>query len=296
MNNSLKGALCLSAAAAIWGGLFLSVRLVVGAVEAIPLVWMRYLLAAVALFILGEMRHVSWKIQIPDVKLVLAVGLIGQTLSIVTQEAGTLLTSAQTGSVITAATPAFMVFFGWWILKEQMGLGRIMSLILATAGVLCIVFDPDNFQMDVLGGFYLLIAAITWAFMAVLLKLLKRYSAIVLTFYGTLVAIVCLAPYSMWWLTSAADWSLLATPLVMACIGYMGLISTTGGFVLWNQGLLYMDASVAGLFMFIQSVVGTLLGWLILDEALTIWFWLGSALIAVGVLMEILPKRKGARK
>lgn len=295
MNSSLKGALCLSAAAAIWGGLFLSVRLVVGAVEAVPLVWMRYLLAAVALFTLGEMRHVSWKIQSPDVKLVLLVGLVGQTLSIVTQEAGTLLTSAQTGSVITAATPAFMVFFGWWILKEQLGLGRIMSLILATVGVLCIVFDPDNFQMDVLGGFYLLIAAITWAFMAVLLKLLKGYSTIVLTLYGTLVAIVCLAPYSLWWLACAADWSLLATPLVAGCIAYMGLISTTGGFVLWNRGLLYMDASVAGLFMFIQPIVGTLLGWLILDEGLTIWFWIGSMLIAIGVLMEIFPKGKGAR-
>ena len=98
MNNSMKGAVYLSLAAAIWGGLFLAVRLVVGVVEAVPLVWLRYVLALGALFVLGEMRHVSWKIQPKDYKLVLAVGLIGQTLSIVTQESGTLLTSAQTGS------------------------------------------------------------------------------------------------------------------------------------------------------------------------------------------------------
>lgn len=291
MNDTAKGAICLSLAAAIWGGLFLSVRLVVGAVEAVPLVWMRYLLAAVALFFLGEMRHVSWHIDKSDIKLIVLVGLIGQTLSIVTQEAGTLLTSAQTGSVITAATPAFMVLFGWQILKEQMSIGRILSLVLATVGVLCIVFDPDNFQMDVLGGISLLIAAITWALMAVLLKLLKKYSAIVLTLYGTLVAIVCLAPYSTWWLCNEADISLVTSPLVLSCIGYMGIISTTGGFVLWNQGLLYMDASVAGLFMFIQPIVGTLLGWMFLGEGLTLWFWIGSLLITVGVLMEVLPKK-----
>ena len=37
MNNSMKGAVYLSLAAAIWGGLFLAVRLVVGVVEAVPL-------------------------------------------------------------------------------------------------------------------------------------------------------------------------------------------------------------------------------------------------------------------
>ena len=51
MNNSMKGAVYLSLAAAIWGGLFLAVRLVVGVVEAVPLVWLRYVLALGALFV-----------------------------------------------------------------------------------------------------------------------------------------------------------------------------------------------------------------------------------------------------
>ena len=292
MNNSMKGAVYLSLAAAIWGGLFLAVRLVVGVVEAVPLVWLRYVLALGALFVLGEMRHVSWKIQPKDYKLVLAVGLIGQTLSIVTQESGTLLTSAQTGSTITAATPAFMVIFGWLILKEEMTVRRILSLLMATVGVLCIVFDPDNFQMDVLGGFYLLIAAVTWALMAVILKLLKEYSAITLTFYGTLIAVICLAPYALWWLAEEADFIAMSSPQIWGAILYMGIISTTGGFVLWNEGLLYMDASVAGLFMFTQPIVGTILGWCILGEPLTLWFWIGAFLIGAGVVTVIQPNKK----
>ena len=283
----MKGAICRSLAGTIWGGLFLAVRLVVGAVEAVPLVWMRYILAFFALYALGCYRHVSWKIDRKDWKLLALVGLIGQTLSIVTQESGTLLTSAQTGSTITAATPAFMVLFGWWILKERLTFGRIMSVVLATIGVLMIVYDPDNFQVNLLGGFFLFVAAWTWALMAVFLKLLDRYSPIVLTFYGLLVALVCLAPYSVWWLATQADYSLLLTPQVLLSIGYMGIISTTGGFVLWNEGLLYMDASTAGLFMFWQPIVGTFLGWLLLGEPVTLWFWLGAVLIVVGVVMAM---------
>ena len=60
-----------------------------------------------------------------------------------------------------------------------------------------------------------------------------------------------------------------------------------GGFVLWNEGSLYMDASTAGLFMSWQPVVGTFLGWLLLGEPVTLWFWLGALLIVAGVVMAM---------
>ena len=69
----------------------------------------------------------------------------------------------------------------------------------------------------------------------------------------------------------------------------MGIVSTFGGFCLWNMGLREMDATVSGLFFFFQPVVGTLLGWLFLGEAVTPWFFLGSVLIAAGVLLAMRP-------
>ena len=126
----------------------------------------------------------------------------------------------------------------------------------------------------------------------VILKLLKEYSAITLTFYGTLIAVICLAPYALWWLAEEADFIAMSSPQIWGAILYMGIISTTGGFVLWNEGLLYMDASVAGLFMFIQPIVGTILGWCILGEPLTLWFWIGAFLIGAGVVTVIQPNKK----
>ena len=105
----------------------------------------------------------------------LVTALTGQTLSIVTQESSTMLTSAQMGSVITAATPAFMVVFGCLMLHERFNLSRLMSVILATAGVLLIVVDPENLQTgSLLGGVYLFIVAVTWALMSIFLKMLSR--------------------------------------------------------------------------------------------------------------------------
>ena len=287
MKNLLLGSFYLALAAAIWGGLFVTVRVSVQVIPPVPLVWMRYVTAVLALYLLGRSLHVSWSLRRQDWKLMLGVGVIGQTLSIVTQETGTMLTSAQTGSIVTAATPAFMVIFARWLLHEKLTAGRVLSVLLATIGVVLIVADPDNVQITGWqGGAALLIAALTWALMSVMLKLLPQYSPVVVTFYGVLIAIVLLAPYAVWWL-AVTDWTPMASPEIWGSVLYMGLISTAGGFCLWNKGLLLMDASVGGLFLFFQPVVGTFLGWLLLSEPVTIWFWGGSALIVAGVVLAM---------
>lgn len=270
--------------------MFLAVRLSVLVIDPIPLVFLRYSTAIFSLFIAAKLMKIDlspvW-IDRKDWKLIFLTGLIGQTLSIVTQETGTMLTSAQTGSVVTASTPAFMVIFGYLILHEKLTVGRILSVILATIGVLFVVFDPDNFQISISGGIFLFIAAITWAVLSVLLKLLKKYSVVVVTFYCVLVALILLAPYSIWWLSNVADWNAIKNPEVFLSVIYLGVISTTLGFCAWNKGLLYMDAAVAGIFMFFQPIVGTILGYFVLNEPITIYFWIGFVLIILGVLLSM---------
>lgn len=73
---------------------------------------------------------------------------------------------------------------------------------------------------------------------------------------------------------------------------YLGVISTAIAFLLWNRGLQMLNASSGGVFFFFQPVVGTLLGWLILGEVISITFWIGSVLILFGVLTVIKDSQK----
>ena len=288
MRNLIIGSILLSLAGSIWGAMFIAVRFTVGVITPTALVWLRYGVALVPIILIMLYQKSSWKIEPKDRKLLLLSALTGHTLSIVTQESGTMLTSAQMGSVVTAATPAFMVAFGCLILHERFNLSRLLSVVLATAGVLLIVVDPENIQTgSLMGGIYLIVAAVTWAFMSVLIKLLYRYSVFTITFYSVLIAFLALTPYGMWWLISEADFAAMAAPHIWGSILYVGVISTTAGFVLWSKGLIYMDASIGGLFMFFQPVVGTLLGYLLLDEAITSYFVPGFLLIAVGVILAM---------
>lgn len=286
MPKRLLGSLYLAVAASIWGGMFVAVKIAVVYIPPIPLVWMRFLIAIVVLMGVAFYQHKSLKVNRKDLLLLIGVGVLGHTISIVTQEYGTMYSTAQMGSVITSATPAFMLIFAVWLLKEKMTLRKILSIILATVGVILIAGVDNVDPSKQLGALFSTIAALTWGLMSVMLKLVpSRYSPLIVNLYAVMTAIVCLTPLNLPTVEQLPWDNILNSPDVIFSVIYMGAISTSIAFLLWNKGLLLMDAGSSGLFFFFQPVVGTLLGWLILDEQVTLSFWLGSALVFIGVFL-----------
>lgn len=287
MKKTLLGSLYLSLAASIWGGMYVVVKVVVDTIPPLELVWLRYMIAIIALVIIGTMTKQSWRIDRRNWLLIFMIGLIGNTISIVAQEIGTMLSTAQMGAIITATTPAFMVVFARFILKEKITFKKTVSIILATFGVYMIVGNAHIDSSHQLGGVALLIAALTWSLMSVLIKRVpEQYSPIVVTSYGTIVAIIVLTPLAIPRLINL-DFHAMAEPSIWGGLLYLGVISTACGFLLWNRGLQMLNAASGGLFFFFQPIVGTFLGWLLLGEQIGVSFWVGTVLIFSGVLLVI---------
>ncbi|NGM82545.1 DMT family transporter [Paenibacillus sp. 7124] len=291
MKNTWLGSIYLALAASIWGGMYVVVKIVVAVIPPLELVWMRYLVAIIALVAIGWIKRQSWRIHKRDIFLIIAIGIIGNAISIVTQETGTMLSSAQMGAIITSSTPAFMVIFARLLLKERLTVQKGLSVCLATIGVLLIVGVDHVNLTGKLGGISLLVAALTWALMSVLVKRVPSdYSQIVVTTYSILVALIVLTPFVLGRL-SAIPVAQLGHPAIWGGILYLGIVSTAGGFLLWNRGLQMLNASSGGLFFFFQPVVGTWLGWLILGEKIGVTFWFGSVLILSGVVLVLYEKK-----
>ncbi len=288
MKNTWLGSIFLALAASIWGGMYVVVKIVVTVIPPLELVWMRYLVAIAALLVIGLITRQKWRIHKRDFLIIIAIGIIGNAISIVAQETGTLLSSAQIGAIITSSTPAFMVIFARLLLKERLTVKKGLSVTLATIGVFLIVgVDHANLSSK-LGGISLLIAALTWALMSVLVKRVPSdYSQIVVTTYSISVALIVLTPFVLGRLHAIHVSQLTHHPAIWGGILYLGIVSTAGGFLLWNRGLQMLKASTGGVFFFFQPVVGTLLGWLILGENIGVTFWIGSILILSGVFCVI---------
>ena len=287
MKARYVGGFYMALAASIWGGMYVVSKVLLNNIEPLALIWLRYIVALFALAIGIIATRQSWKISWRHFPLIVAIGVAGYVVSIWTQFLGTKLSTAQMGAMITSATPAFMVVFGHIILGERITIQKILSTGLATIGVLLIVgmggFNPSYR----LGGVILFIAALTWALMSVLVKLVPSgYSQLTVTLYAILIATICITPSAVNQLARTSP-TLWVQPSFWGGILYLGIVSTAGAFFLWNKGLQWVDASPGGLYFFFQPLVGTILGWLILGEVVGFSFWVGALLILTGVALVI---------
>lgn len=258
MKSRMVGALCLSLAAGIWGGMYVVSKYVLEYIPPITLVWLRYGIAFVLLY--GILKRVERKNPTPiiierrDWFLFAWIGFIGYFLSVTLQFMGTHLSDAHTGALLTSATPAFTVVFARWVLKEPLYLRKIFSLLLATVGVMVVIGWGQNIGEFLSGNLLLVGAAITWALLTVYVKVASfRHSSLTITTYGIFFAL------------------LFTTPFIIGEV-----VRGTGS-----------------LFFFFQPIVGAVLGWFLLGEQLTKNFYLGGVFILLGVLLEtLIMKRK----
>ncbi|RXT03723.1 DMT family transporter [Ammoniphilus sp. CFH 90114] len=291
MKSTLLGAICLSLAAAIWGGMYVVSKYVLDYVPPLTLVWFRYIVAFAVLYAaLKWTRRGKEKLKLSkqDWKLFVWIGFIGYFASISFQFMGTKLSDAHTGALVTSATPAFIVIFARLVLKERITWAKLVALLLSSVGVTFII-GYDGTHGDYFWGVLFLIgAALTWALLSVYAKVASvRHDTLTLTTYAVFFALLFTTPVMAWEIQTA---QIQLNTSVIFGILYLGVISTAGAFFLWNKGMELMDASVGALFFFLQPVVGTFFGWLLLGEQLELNFLVGAVFILLGVSITTFHK------
>ncbi|WP_018131991.1 DMT family transporter [Effusibacillus pohliae] len=284
MKHSILGAVCLALAASIWGGMYVVSKYVLQSVPPFTLLWLRYVIAVLVL------SAILWKtgryrIEKRDWLLMAWIGFVGYFVSVGAQFVGTKLSDAHTGALLTSASPAFILLFARWLLNEPITLRKCVSLVLSTAGVIAVIGWNGGNEGSLPGNICLVVAAVTWALLSVFAKrAMARYPALTVTTYALLFAVFFTTP-AMLLESGKPGVAVLLDPLIGAGILYLGIVSTAGAFLLWNKGMELMDAGIGSLYFFFQPVVGTLLGWLLLDERLHWNFFIGGCLIIAGVMI-----------
>jgi len=287
----LWGVIAGLSAAAIWGGMYAVSKVVLDAVPAFLLLSIRLLLgAAVLAAVLARTGGPTLKLA--QARGIVAIGLLGMGVSVGLQFVGTSLSTAANASLVTSASPAFLLLFGALILRERITSRRLAALVLASLGVLAVIdprlarFDPSMFR----GNVALLGAAVTWGLYSVLVK---RVSAVASTTEISLLA--SLGGLALSLPLAAVEVSsrptVAITPGLVVGVLYLGVVSTAVAMYLWNKSLALLETGVVSLLFFAQPVVGAGLGAFVLGERLTASFWLGAALIGAGLILSIVPAK-----
>jgi drug/metabolite transporter (DMT)-like permease len=291
----LPGLLAGLTAASIWGGMYVVSKVVLEVIPPFALLAIRLILGIAALYAVIYFRKKSatsgtslTRKQFWDSFL---VGLVGYGISLGFQFVGTKLSTASNGSLVTSATPAFVLLFAPRILGEQTTLRRVLALIISTLGVVAVI-DPRNAELSPTlfwGNLSLLAAALTWALYSVLVRKVTQNVDLLISSAVMLAGgIPSSLLFGAWEVQVQGVGEI--TPGVFGGILFLGIISTAIAMFLWNYAFAELPAAVASLTFFAQPVVGTLLGWWFLGEQVQPLFIVGGLMIGVGLVISSMEK------
>lgn len=289
-HHTVAGLISGLAAASIWGGMYVVSKVVLEVIPPFSLLTLRLIMGAMALGVVIYFRNRRGNASFPLTKDFFRrsfwVGFVGYGISLGFQFVGTKLSTASNGSLVTSATPAFVLLFAPFLLGEKPTMRRVIALVISTLGVLAVI-DPRTAELSpslFWGNMSLLAAALTWALYSVLVRKVSQSqdlltsSAIMLL--GGLPSSIA---FSVWEINSQGigeiTWGIIGGLL------FLGIVSTAIAMFLWNYAFAELPAAVASLTFFAQPVVGTLLGWFFLAETITPLFIAGGVLIGTGILI-----------
>ena len=289
-HHTFAGLIAGLTAASIWGGMYVVSKVVLEVIPPFTLLLIRLIMGALGLGIVIYFRNRKASTSTPITKEIFwksfLVGFVGYGISLGFQFVGTKLSTASNGSLVTSATPAFVLIFAPFLLGEKPTTRRIIALVLSTLGVLAVI-DPRTAELSpslFWGNMSLLAAALTWALYSVLVRKVSQTQDLLTSSTIMLLGgIPSSLAFTIWEINTQG-----VGEITMGIIGgllFLGIISTAIAMFLWNYAFAELPAAVASLTFFAQPVVGTLLGWFFLSEQITSLFILGGVLIGIGIII-----------
>lgn len=286
MNKTIIGILCGLTAASIWGGMYVVSKVVLDVIPPFALLAIRLILGTLTLGIVIVFRNNTRFTRQHFINSVL-VGFVGYGISLGFQFVGTKLSTASNGSLVTSATPAFVLLFAPYLLKEKATTRGIIALMISTLGVIAVI-DPRTADFSsslFIGNLSLLAAALTWALYSVLVRKISKSADLLVS---SMVMLLGGIPTSILFGIFEVNRQGIGeiTSGVIGGVLFLGIISTAIAMFLWNFAFARLPATVASLTFFAQPIVGSLLGWFFLEEKITPLFLLGGILIGTGLVIS----------
>jgi drug/metabolite transporter (DMT)-like permease len=197
-------------------------------------------------------------------------------------------------SVFVAAVPLWAAFFdalipgGGTVFTWRVALGLALGFF--GSALLAGVTPTELVSADLKGPVALTQASASWALGSVYSKRTPTesspYAASAVQMLAGGAAITLLGLLS----GEAAQWH--ATTRGLGALAYLVVFGSIVGFTAYAYALRYASATVVGTYAYVNPVVAVLLGWLVLDEAITGRTIAAMILILGAVLMiQLAPKR-----
>ena len=223
------------------------------------------------------------------------VALIGSTIQYGLTYNGLKGIDASTAAILVQLEGPILALMGAILLKEKLGLMRILGMVLAFVGVFIIAGEPrlEGHMNSVI----LLVAGSTvWAVAQIMISRLKNLSGITILAWVAIMATPQMLIGSF--IIEDGQWQAISTASLIdwSIIFYLALIMTVVGYSVWYHLLSSVDVSKVSPFLMLLPITSIIAGMILLDEKLTLPMIIGGLLIMAGVASTLInwhwPKKQ----
>ena len=246
----------------------------------------------------GEFRlfSASWR----DEFLMVLLGITGGSVYFLAENAAMLYTTATNTSLIVCSCPLFAMLLVAIVYRHSEHISKLQALgsIVACMGMAIVVLNGHFvLHLSPIGDMLAFAACLCWAVYSLLIKAASErghsdarigYTSLFITrkvfFYGLLTII----PYYFFRPSEASIFSFSIFNFQLSIILnllFLGVVASMLCYLLWNWVISKLGAVVATNWVYFNPITTIIFAWWLLNERITVWFLLGSALILLGMYL-----------
>jgi len=255
-----------------------------------PIGWVFLRALCTALILLAwHFRQIS-RPPIRTVVWLIVAAFLGVMINQVCFAEGLSRTISPHAGIINATIPLFTLLFGWLFLQEPVGPRKILGILLGLGGVLYLlrVDSLGSFNPFFIGDLYIWMNVIGYSLFLIVSRqfVMKMMNPGIALSYIAAIGCLGIGWYSGWNLPiqKALDAPLKIQMFMIYLIVFPSIIS----YALNLWALKRVESSEAALYIYIQPVIATILGYWMTGDVPDHRFWVSSLFVAAGILVSSL--------
>lgn len=291
MNNWIAHAGAV-AVVAVWGTTFVSSKVLLGyGLMPADIFFYRFLMAYLCMAMVSH--HRMWSESLRDELTLMGLGIMGGSLYFLTENMALVYSTSANVSILVSTTPMVTALLvSLFYRSERMTRLQAFGSLCAFMGVVLVVLNGQLYlHLNPRGDMLALCASCTWACYSLLMRrVMLRYGAAFITRkvfgYGVL---TILPWFALVHPLEASPGVLLQVP-VLGNLLFLGLVASTGGFLVWNRVMKVLGPVRITNYVYFQSLLTMAVGAVVLHERVTWMALLGCVVLIGGMLVALRPK------
>lgn len=278
----------------IWGTTFVSSKVLLNSgLMPADIFVCRFIMAYCCMLAVSHKR--LWADDWKDELTFLGLGIMGGSLYFLTENMALIYSTTANVSILVSTCPLITaLLLAIFYKSERLSKIQILGSLIAFIGAALVILNGQLLlHLNPLGDTLALSAATTWGFYSLFMRrIMSRYTSDFITrkvfFYGVLTII----PYFIFVHPFGMKATHLHSPLLMGNLLFLGIVASTGGYLLWNWVMKRLGAMRSTNYLYSQSIITMIAGSLILGEHITWMAILGTFVLIGGMVLAQKKKKK----